>query len=351
MGVHRCWAGERKKPGNSCLVWRKRQFGSLSILKMNKLGKESVRKVKIDDAHAGQRLDNFLLGQLKGVPKSRIYKMVRAGEVRVNSGRAGVSYKLAWGDEVRIPPARVAQMAGTPVTLPRDAPRLAPRILFQDEYMLVLNKPAGQAVHGGSGISRGVIEQLRLEFPQHRFMELAHRLDRETSGVLMVALKRRALTALHDIFRQHQVDKRYLVLVAGRWRDELRNVRLSLRKFVTAEGERRVSVDEGGQTAHTVFRRIKTWPGFALLEAELKTGRTHQIRVHLAYLKHPIAGDDKYGDFALNKELAGQGLKRMFLHAARLTLNHPVTGEPLVLEAPLPAELQDFLNRLDKQSK
>jgi 23S rRNA pseudouridine955/2504/2580 synthase len=318
---------------------------------MNDLGKVSAKKVKVDDAHAGQRLDNFLLGQLKGVPKSRIYKMVRAGEVRINGGRAEVSYKLSWGDEVRIPPVRVAQMAAKPASLPKDALRLAPRILYQDEFLLVLNKPSGMAVHGGSGISRGVIEQLRLEFPQHRFMELAHRLDRETSGVLVVALKRRALTALHDIFREHRIDKRYLVLATGRWRDELRNVRLSLRKFVTPEGERRVSVDEGGQTAHTVFRRIKTWPGFALLEAELKTGRTHQIRVHLAYLKHPIAGDDKYGNFALNKELAGQGLKRMFLHAAKLSFNHPVTGEPLIFEAPLPDDLQQFLDRLDKDAQ
>jgi 23S rRNA pseudouridine955/2504/2580 synthase len=322
-----------------------------SILKMNDLGKVSVKRVKVDEAHEGQRLDNFLLGKLKGVPKSRIYKLVRSGEVRVNGGRAEASRKLKLGDEVRIPPVRVSESAPKVTTLHRDVPRLASRILFQDDYLIVLNKPSGMAVHGGSGISRGVIEQLRLEFPQHRFMELAHRLDRETSGVLVVALKRRALTTLHEIFRQHRIDKRYLVLATGSWRDELRNVRLSLRKFVTAEGERRVSVDEGGQTAHTVFRRIKTWAGFALLEAELKTGRTHQIRVHLAYLKHPIAGDDKYGNFALNKELAGHGLKRMFLHAAKLSFNHPITGEPLIFEAPLPDDLQQFLEKLDQNAQ
>lgn len=318
---------------------------------MNDLGKVSVKRVKVDEGHEGQRLDNFLLGQLKGVPKSRIYKLVRGGEVRVNGGRAEASYKLKAGDEVRIPPVRVAESLPKATTLPRDVPRLAPRILYQDEFIIVLNKPAGMAVHGGSGISRGVIEQLRLEFPQFRFMELAHRLDRETSGVLVVAIKRRALTALHDIFRQHRIDKRYLVLATGRWRDELRNVKLSLRKFVTSEGERRVSVDEGGQSAHTVFRRIRTWPGFSLLEAELKTGRTHQIRVHLAYLKHPIAGDDKYGNFPLNRELAGQGLKRMFLHAAKLSFNHPISGEPLIFEAPLPDDLQQFLNKLDKDAQ
>jgi len=322
-----------------------------SILKMNDLGKVSVKRVKVDEGHEGQRLDNFLLGQLKGVPKSRIYKLVRGGEVRVNGGRAEVSRKLELGDEVRIPPVRIAESVPRATTLPKDAPRLAPRILYQDDSLMVLNKPAGMAVHGGSGISRGVIEQLRLEFPQHHFMELAHRLDRETSGVLVVALKRRALTALHDIFRQHRIDKRYLVLATGRWRDDLRNVKLSLRKFLTPEGERRVSVDEGGQTAHTVFRRIKTWPGFALLEAELKTGRTHQIRVHLAYLKHAIAGDDKYGNFELNRELAKQGLKRMFLHAARLSFNHPISSEPLVFEAPLPDDLQQFLNKLDQDAQ
>jgi 23S rRNA pseudouridine955/2504/2580 synthase len=324
---------------------------------MNELGKKSVnppkelvRRVTIGDAHAGQRLDNFLLGQLKGVPKSRVYKLVRGGEVRVNGGRVQVSQRLEEGDEVRIPPVRQAEAAPRPKTLPRDVTRLEPSILYRDDDLLVLNKPSGLAVHGGSGISRGVIEQLRLEFPDQRFMELAHRLDRETSGVLVVALKRRALIGLHDMFRQHRVDKRYLVLATGRWRDEMRNVRLALHKFVTTEGERRVSVQDGGQAAHTIFHRLKTWPGFALLEAELKTGRTHQIRVHLAYLKHPIAGDDKYGNFPLNKELMAQGLKRMFLHAASLRFNHPVSGEPLRFEAPLAKELQNFLDKLDKDA-
>ena len=314
---------------------------------MNDLGKVSVRRVKVDDGHEGQRLDNFLMSQLKGVPKSRIYKLVRSGEVRVNGGRVEVSRKLALGDEVRIPPVRVSESVSKPTSLPKDAPRLAPRIVYQDEAILVLNKPSGMAVHGGSGISRGVIEQLRMEFPERRFMELAHRLDRETSGILVVALKRRALVALHEIFRLHRIDKRYLALAVGKWRDEVRNVKLSLHKYVTADGERRVNVDEGGQTAHTVFRRIKGWPDFTLLEAELKTGRTHQIRVHLAHLKYPIAGDDKYGDIPLNKQLAGQGLKRMFLHAAKLSFNHPISGEPLIFEAPLPDDLQQFLNGLD----
>lgn len=318
---------------------------------MNDLGKVSVRRVKIDDGHEGQRLDNYLMSQLKGVPKSRIYKLVRGGEVRVNGGRVEVSRKLALGDEVRIPPVRVSESVPKPTSLPKDVPRLASRIIYQDEAILVLNKPSGMAVHGGSGISRGVIEQLRMEFPERRFMELAHRLDRETSGILVVALKRRALVALHEIFRLHRIDKRYLALAVGKWRDEVRNVKLSLHKFVTADGERRVNVDEGGQTAHTVFRRMKGWSDFTLLEAELKTGRTHQIRVHLAHLKFPIAGDDKYGDFPLNKQLTGRGLKRMFLHATKLSFNHPISGEPLIFEAPLPDDLQQFLDKLDQDAQ
>jgi 23S rRNA pseudouridine955/2504/2580 synthase len=313
--------------------------------------KESARRVKIDDGHAGQRLDNYLLSYLKGVPKSRIYKLVRGGEVRINGGRVEASHRLELGDEVRIPPVRQGQVSDKPKHLSKDVARLAPHILYKDDYLLVLNKPSGMAVHGGSGITRGVIEQLRLEFPEHRFMELAHRLDRETSGVLVVALKRKALVGLHDNFRDHRVDKRYQVLATGRWRDETRNVRFPLHKYVTAEGERRVTVQDGGQASHTIFRRIKTWPGFALLEAELKTGRTHQIRVHLAHLKHPIAGDDKYGNFPLNKELATKGLKRMFLHAASLSFDHPINREPLRFEAPLPEELQQFLEKLDQDAK
>jgi 23S rRNA pseudouridine955/2504/2580 synthase len=203
------------------------------------------------------------------------------------------------------------------------------------------------AVHGGSGISRGVIEQLRLELPECRMLELVHRLDRETSGVLLIALKRRALTGMHAAMRDGKVEKRYLTLVAGRWPNPLQHVKLPLHKRVTEEGEKRVTVRDEGQTAHTIFRRLQSFADFTLLEAELKTGRTHQIRVHTSHLGFPIAGDDKYGDFALNKTLASQGLKRMFLHAASLSFIHPISGERLQIEAPLPEDLQSFLDHLN----
>jgi 23S rRNA pseudouridine955/2504/2580 synthase len=212
----------------------------------------------------------------------------------------------------------------------------------------VLDKPAGVAAHGGSGVSRGVIEQLRLERPENRFLELAHRLDRDTSGVLLLAKKRSALTALHEQIRAGSMRKWYLTLVAGRWREAQRDVRLPLAKFVTAAGERRVSVDRGGLASHTLFRLLRAYPGFTLLEAELKTGRTHQIRVHLQYLGFPIAGDDKYGDFTLNRALARQGLKRMFLHALAVEFAHPASGQALRVEAPLAPDLQAFLDRLQQ---
>ena len=219
-------------------------------------------------------------------------------------------------------------------------------MLLEDEDLLVVDKPGGVAVHGGSGISSGVIEQLRQARSGARFLELVHRLDRDTSGVLVLAKKRSALTALHAQLRDGEVKKHYLVLVLGEWKDAKRNVKLALHKFVSASGERRVVVDEDGARAHTVFRLEGNSPGFSLLDAELKTGRTHQIRVHLAHLGFPIAGDDKYGDFEANKRLAKQGLKRMFLHAASLEFRHPRTGEPVRVQAPLAPELESFLRSL-----
>ncbi len=308
--------------------------------------KEAVTKVIIGEEAAGQRLDNYLFRQLKGVPKSRIYRMLRGGEARVNGRRAEPSRRLEPGDEVRIPPVRTAEAAGKP---PAQVTRsLLARVLYQDDALLALNKPAGQAVHGGSGVSLGVIEQLRLEMPGAPFLELVHRLDKETSGVLLIALKRSALTAMHRMLREGQVRKSYLVLARGSWRKEQCHVRLPLQRYVSAEGERRVAVNDAGQAAHTIFRLVRQYPGFSLLAAELKTGRTHQIRVHLAALGHPIAGDDKYGDFALNRGLKKQGLKRMFLHAERLVFTHPLTGAVLTLESPLPAELEHFLHGLER---
>ncbi|MEW5968174.1 MAG: RluA family pseudouridine synthase [Pseudomonadota bacterium] len=321
-------------------------------MKMKDLEKDSVRRVKIDDSADGQRLDNFLMARLKGVPKSRIYKLVRGGEVRVNGGRIEVSYRLQLGDEVRIPPVRMATPVITPAThLPQGGLRLLPAILYRDEALIALNKPAGMAVHGGSGISRGVIEQLRLELPACRYLELVHRLDRETSGVLLIALKRRALTGLHAAMRDGKIEKRYFTLVAGRWPNPVQHVKLPLHKRVTDEGEKRVTVRDEGQAAHTIFRRLQQFPDFTLLEAELKSGRTHQIRVHTSHLGFPIAGDDKYGDFDLNKRLMKQGLKRMFLHAAKLVFDHPITGERMTVEAPLPDDLAAFLATLQGEPK
>jgi 23S rRNA pseudouridine955/2504/2580 synthase len=305
--------------------------------------------VSIDDTLAGQRLDNFLFKRLKGVPKSRVYRMLREGEVRVNRRRAAPDQRLAEGDVVRIPPVRVAAQAmpGPTLTGPAHFSKsLLDRVLYRDDSLLILDKPAGQAVHGGSGISLGIIEQLRLELPEQRFMELVHRLDKETSGVLVLALKRPALTEMHRQLRQGEVKKSYQALAVGRWQDKVRHVKLPLHKQVNEAGERRVSVREDGQAAHTIFHLLRHYPGFSLLRAELKTGRTHQIRVHLAALQHPIAGDDKYGDFELNRALKKQGLKRMFLHAASLEFKHPTSGQPLRLEAPLPADLAGFLERL-----
>lgn len=312
---------------------------------MESSGKAAVTKVKIGEEQAGQRLDNFLFRRLKGVPKSRIYRMLREGEVRVSGRRAKPEYKLAEGDEVRIPPVRVAEPAETPAPGPIARP-LLDRVIYRDDSLLVIDKPAGQAVHGGSGVSLGIIEQLRLELPQARFLELAHRLDKETSGVLVLALKRAALVELHRMLREGEARKCYLALAVGHWRDPVRHVKLSLHRYLNEEGERRVMVDEAGQRAHTIFRLARRAGDFSLLEAELKTGRTHQIRVHLAALQHPIAGDGKYGDLELNKILKKRGLRRMFLHAARLEMRHPLTGAPLKLEAPLPDDLGNFLASL-----
>ncbi len=308
--------------------------------------------IEIDEGAAGQRIDNFLLRVCKGVPKSHIYRILRSGEVRVNKGRVDAQYRLVYGDMVRVPPVRVAAAdlarADTPIV-----PATEFEILFEDDAMLVINKPAGVAVHGGSGVAFGVIEQLRTARPQAKFLELVHRLDRETSGVLMLAKKRSALVGLHVQIRENQMDKRYYACVHGDWAADWgrrRAVKAPLFKYTTAEGERRVRVQDDGLASHTVFNLVDRWPEYALLEAELKTGRTHQIRVHLAHLGLPIVGDAKYGDFALNKALARAkavpSLKRMFLHAYRLRLAHPLTGEPLQFDAPLPADCRSFIDQL-----
>ncbi len=314
---------------------------------MNDTSKTSVTFLAISSDEAGQRLDNYLLRQLKGVPKSHIYRIVRSGEVRVNKGRVDVTYRLAEGDILRLPPVRLAEKPDTS-TAQAAALHVEIPVLFEDEALIALNKPAGLAVHGGSGLSFGVIELLRAQRPQARFLELVHRLDRETSGILLVAKKRSALTRLHEMLRDnHQIDKRYLALVGGLWPHARNHVKLKLLKYETADGERRVRVSDEGLSSHTVINRRQVYRDCSLLECELKTGRTHQIRVHLAASGHAILGDDKYGDPGVNRALQKRGLRRMFLHAWRLTLAHPVSGDELALEAPLPEELQNFLNTLE----
>jgi len=306
-----------------------------------------VRLLTVSDEEAGQRIDNFLLRVCKGVPKSHIYRVLRSGEVRVNKGRIDQTYRLTEGDIVRVPPIRLAEKAANEV------PGAEFKILFEDNHLLVIDKPAGVAVHGGSGVSYGVIEQLRAARPDAKFLELVHRLDRDTSGVLMLAKKRSALTNLHEQIREGEPDKRYLVLVHGDWQNARQHIKLPLHKYTTPEGERRVRVQSEGMASHTVFNLIRRYGEFALLEAELKTGRTHQIRVHLASSGFPIVGDDKYGDFALNRSLQkAEGeraaLKRMFLHAYQLSFVHPDTGKTMTLKAPLPPECERFLKSLEK---
>ncbi len=319
---------------------------------MNGAGNNSVAHVVIDDEEQGQRLDNFLIRRCKGVPKSHIYRILRSGEVRVNSRRVDATYRLCAGDNLRIPPIRIAERPKSEVD-EEAKQRVDLPILFEDEAMLVIDKPEGIAVHGGSGVSFGVIEALRRQRPQAKFLELAHRLDRETSGILLVGKKRLALTALHDMFREHGAgaDKRYLVLVKGRWMNNTQHVKLPLLKYLTENGERRVSVDAQGKASHTVFRLLARWPEMSLLEAQLKTGRTHQIRVHLAHLGFPILGDEKYGDFSLNKDLKRDGLKRMALHAWRMAFRHPLTSGLIECVSPLPDGIGNYIAAVDGRQK
>jgi 23S rRNA pseudouridine955/2504/2580 synthase len=318
---------------------------------MKQLSKETVNWLEVGAEESGQRIDNYLIRWLKGVPKSHIYRILRSGEVRVNKGRIGPDYRVQDGDTVRVPPIRTAQRDNT--TVLQAIPRSQFDLLYEDATLLVINKPCGLAVHGGSGISLGAIEQLRAARPQAKFLELVHRLDRDTSGVLLFAKKRSALVSMHAQLREGRVQKIYLTLVRGHWRDAKRAVKAPLQKHLLANGERRVSVADDGQAAHTIFRLRRSWPELptplSLLEAELKTGRTHQIRVHLAHLGFPIAGDDKYGDFPLNKILKKQILKRMFLHAFQITIIHPDSGVTLRFEAPLPAELELCLALMSAQ--
>lgn len=314
----------------------------------------AVQHVCIDSAHAGQRLDNFLLGALKGVPKTHIYRILRKGEVRINKGRTRPDYRLQEGDVVRIPPVRTAQAAVgalAPDTAEARLGWLNERILYEDDAFLAVDKPAGLAVHGGSGVSLGLIEALRQLRPHARFLELVHRLDRDTSGCLLVAKKRSALVALHALLREEEgVDKRYLALVKGPWKGGSRRVSAPLQKNELRSGERMVTVSRLGKESVSVFTPRERFADAALVEIKLLTGRTHQARVHSAYIRHPIAGDEKYGDRGWNERLAALGLRRLFLHAAELRFSHPLNHSKMRLHAPLPDELASFLARLKSET-
>jgi 23S rRNA pseudouridine955/2504/2580 synthase len=305
-----------------------------------------VRLVEVSREDAGQRIDNFLSRHLKGVPRSMIYRILRRGEVRVNSGRIQPRYKVKAGDRVRIPPVRVA--AGRPAALPGNRlPDIESRIIFENARLLVIDKPAGMAVHGGSGISHGIIETLRARRPDAPYLELVHRLDRDTSGCLIIAKRRSALRSLHEQLRKGQMTKRYLALVRGRWTGGRRRVTAALEKNRLQGGERVVKVAAGGKSAETVFRPVTVYDVASLLEVDLYTGRTHQIRVHAAHIDYPLAGDTRYGDSEFNRTMKTLGLRRLFLHAHLLEFTEPASDEVLTLSTPLGDELKQVLDNLE----
>ncbi|MGL5039382.1 MAG: 23S rRNA pseudouridine(955/2504/2580) synthase RluC [Aeromonas sp.] len=309
---------------------------------------QQVQLLTIEAEHEGQRIDNFLKTQLKGVPKSLIYRILRKGEVRVNKKRIKPEYKLCANDVVRVPPVRVAEKNELPSANLGVIQRLESQILFEDDAMIVLNKPSGMAVHGGSGLSFGVIEGLRALRPDARFLELVHRLDRDTSGVLLVAKKRSALRSLHEQLRVKTMRKQYLALVRGAWQSHVKVVNAPLRKNDLQSGERVVRVSADGKPSETRFRIARQFADSTLIECSPITGRTHQIRVHTLHAGHPIACDDKYGDAAFDDNMRKLGLKRLFLHAWKLSFTHPVDSREMQVEAPLAPELDTFLNKLTR---
>lgn len=315
---------------------------------------DRVNHVRVGEESDGQRLDNFLLRLARDVPKSHLYRIIRAGEVRVNKGRCKAETKLVAGDIVRIPPIRTRKRADKP-TAPV-LPKHALNILFEDRHLMVVDKPAGLASHGGSGVNHGLIERLRATRPEEPMLELAHRLDRETSGVLIVAKTRKALVRLHDMMREGAIEKHYRTLVMGDWVNDREHVRFPLTRYLLPSGERRVKVDPvEGAPSHSIFTLLKRYGDVSFLDVELKTGRTHQIRVHSLGSGHPLVGDDKYGDYEFNRECAhgllGVPLRRMFLHAWKLRFEHPVTHEKLDIEASLPEELARVIAGLDKRGR
>ena len=330
-------------------------------MKTHAISKDSVSLITVAEHEAGQRLDNYLIKILKGVPKSHIHRIIRAGEVRLNKKRCKPDSRIQTGDLLRIPPVRTAEKQRSSENRAQAVPAREFTIIYEDDALLVIDKPAGTAVHGGSGVSFGVIEQIRRARPEARYLELVHRLDKDTSGLLMIAKKRSALVKLHEAIRNDHPKKIYLALGVGRLSNDRFHIKLPLFKYTGAQGEKMVRVSEDGQSAHTIFRVLNRFSDdllhqvglshLTLVQATLKTGRTHQIRVHLQSQHCPIAGDERYGDYQANKRLQKLGLKRMFLHAAELHLDHPLTGEKLILKAPLPQDLAQFVLMLENAGK
>ena len=330
-------------------------------MKTHAISKDSVSLITVAEHEAGQRLDNYLIKILKGVPKSHIHRIIRAGEVRLNKKRCKPDSRIQTGDLLRIPPVRTAEKQRSSENRAQAVPAREFAIIYEDDALLVIDKPAGTAVHGGSGVSFGVIEQIRRARPEARYLELVHRLDKDTSGLLMIAKKRSALVKLHEAIRNDHPKKIYLALGVGKLPNDSFHVKLPLFKYTGAQGEKMVRVSEDGQSAHTIFRVLNRFSDdllhqvglshLTLVQATLKTGRTHQIRVHLQSQQCPIAGDERYGDYQANKRLQKLGLRRMFLHAAELHLDHPLTGEKLILKAPLPQDLAQFVLMLENAGK
>jgi len=306
----------------------------------------SVEQVTIDEGHDGQRIDNFLLTRLKGVPKSRIYRILRKGEVRVNKKRIKPTYRLQVGDVVRVPPVRMAEVSDVPRAPQALLTCLEQAVLYEDKQLIVLNKPSGMAVHGGSGINHGVIEMLRQLRPDEPFLELVHRLDRDTSGCLMIAKKRSMLRSLHEMLREGAIDKTYCALLRGAWHGAEKRVEAPLQKNTVQSGERMVRVHPDGKASLTTFHPLTRFAGATLAQVELGTGRTHQIRVHAQHIKKPVAGDEKYGDTQFNEKMRELGLKRLFLHAEELRFIHPVTEVTLAVQAPLEEGLKLVLEKM-----
>ncbi|BAJ02525.1 23S rRNA pseudouridine(955/2504/2580) synthase RluC [Shewanella violacea] len=312
--------------------------------------KLKVQLITIDEDHLGQRIDNYLMTKLKGVPKSMIYRIVRKGEVRVNKKRIKPEYKLQDGDIVRIPPVRISDRSDRPGPSAKltKVSQLEDRIVFEDKSIIVLNKPSGIAVHGGSGVDFGVIEAMRSLRPTQKFLELVHRLDKDTSGVLLIAKKRSALRHLHDQLRFKKMQKDYQALVKGTWQARDKVIKAPLLKLTLKSGERIVRVNQEGKECETRFKILQRYQGATLVQASPVTGRTHQIRVHCQYAGHPIACDDKYSEQRFDDSMRVHGLNRLFLHAAQLRFIHPGTEEVMVVQAPLDPVLTETLDKLVK---